>query len=216
MIVYNPTAVKEPDYLICYQCGFILRLFEIPESERVDLAGTADARQTVYRLLTASDGPGKKLKLSPETVSTLRDQLFDGLIRQLRSIPIGFRVDSWIMREYSELAELQRDMIMRQIKDNLTALGPEAKKIAPKKIYQSNVMMNAAFAAFWAKQFSDSTLIVPYKAAGLIKAEEELLTLLDEVSDAPSADRDLVDAWASRLSLTGWYEWVPYDAPNDS
>jgi hypothetical protein len=208
--------VRDPDYLIFYQCGFILRLFEIPESERVDLAGTADARQTVYRLLTAPDGPGKKLKFPPETLSTLRDQLFDGLMRQLRSIPIGFRVDSWIMREYPELGQLQRDMIMRQLQDNLSSLGPEAKKIAPKKIYQANATINAAFAAFWAKQLSDPTLAVPYKAAGLVKAGEELLGLLDEISDAPAADRDLVDAWASRLGLTDWYKWVPYDAPSES
>jgi hypothetical protein len=215
-ISFNPSAVRDPDYLISYQCGFILRLFEIPEGERVDLAGTAAARQTVYRLLTAPDGPGKKLKLPPETVSTLRDQLFDGLMRQLRSIPIGFRVDSWITREYPELGQLQRDMIMRQIQDNLASLGPEAKKIAPRKIYQANVTMNAAFSAFWAKQLSDPTLAIPYKAAGLLKAGEELLGLLGEISDAPSADRDLVDAWASRLSLTDWYQWVPYDTPSES
>ena len=96
-ITYNPSAVKEPDYLISYQCGFILRLFEIPESDRIDLAGTTDGKQIVYRLLTAPDGPGKKLKLSPDVITTLRDQLFDALMQQLRSIPIGFRVDSWIM-----------------------------------------------------------------------------------------------------------------------
>ena len=38
-ILYNPSIVKEPDYLICYQCGFILRLFGIPAADRVDLAG---------------------------------------------------------------------------------------------------------------------------------------------------------------------------------
>jgi len=137
-------------------------------------------------------------------------------MRQLRSIPVGFRVDSWIMREYPELGQLQRDMIMRQIQDNLASLGPEAKKIAPNKIYQSNVTMNAAFAAFWAKQFSDPTLALPYKAAGFLKAGEELLGILDEISDAPSTDRDLVDAWADRLSLLDWYKWVPYDAPSES
>lgn len=26
-IYYNPVTVAEPDYVICYQCGFILRLF---------------------------------------------------------------------------------------------------------------------------------------------------------------------------------------------
>ena len=124
-ITFNPSAVSESDYLICYQCGFILRLFGIPAADRVDLAGTADGRQVVHRLLSAPDGPGKKLKLTPESISALRDQLFDGLMTQLRSIPIGFRVDSWIMHEYPELVQLQRDMAMRQVKDNLAALSPK-------------------------------------------------------------------------------------------
>jgi hypothetical protein len=215
-ISFNPTAVREPDYLICYQCGFILRLFAVAAAERVDLASTTEGRQVVHRLLNAPDGPGKKLKLPPKSVEALRDQLYDGLMTQLRSIPVGFRVDSWILREYPELAPLQRDMVMRQQKDNLAALNPDLKKIAPKKIYQSNVSMNAAFAEFWAKQFSDPSLSVPYKAAGFLKTGEELLATLDEIPDDPSADRELIDAWMDRLNLGGWYQWVPYQSPQIS
>ena len=215
-ISYNPSAVSEPDYLICYQCGFILRLYGVAAADRVDVAGTAEGRQVVHRLLTAADGPGRKLKLPPETIASLRDQLFDGLMTQLRSIPIGFRVDSWIMREYPELAQLQREMTMRQIKDNLAALSPDIKKIAPKKVYQSNLSMSAAFAEFWARRYSDPALSLSYKAAGFFKAGEELLAILDEVPDAPSADWKLVDAWGDHLSLSVWYRWVPYEAPQDS
>src|SRR3989304_7555617 len=46
-ISYNPTTVREPDYLICYQCGFILRLFGVAESDRVDLARSPEGRQIV-------------------------------------------------------------------------------------------------------------------------------------------------------------------------
>jgi len=215
-ISYNPSAVSEPDYLICYQCGFILRLFGVSESERVDFAGTLEGREIVNRLLSAPDGPGQKLKLSTDSISALRDQLFDGLMLQLRSIPIGFRVDSWILREYPELAQLQRDMVMRQMKDNVAALSPEIKKIAPKKVYQSNLSMSAAFAEFWAKRFLEPALSLPYKAAGFLKSGAELLAILDKIPDVPSADRELVDAWANRLSLTGWYRWVPYEAPHGS
>jgi len=59
-ISYNPSVVNEPDYLICYQCDFIVRLFGVAESDRVDLAGSAEGRQIAYRFLTATDGPGKK------------------------------------------------------------------------------------------------------------------------------------------------------------
>ena len=34
-ISFNPSVVREPDYLICYQCGFILRLFGVPANPKV-------------------------------------------------------------------------------------------------------------------------------------------------------------------------------------
>ena len=49
-ISFNPSVVREPDYLVCYQSGFILRLFAVPAAERVDLASTAEERQLVRRL----------------------------------------------------------------------------------------------------------------------------------------------------------------------
>ena len=58
-------------------------------------------------------------------------------------------------------------------------------------------------------------LSLPYKAAGYLKVGEELLGSLDEVPHEPASDRDLVDAWSERLSLTGWYRWIPYDAPQE-
>lgn len=49
-ITYNPAASTQPDYLIAYQCGFILRLFANPPSERWDLAPAANGREIVHRL----------------------------------------------------------------------------------------------------------------------------------------------------------------------
>jgi hypothetical protein len=213
-ISFNPSAVGEPDYLICFQCGFILRLFSIAAADRFDFASTVEGRQFVYQLLTAPDGPGTKLKLPPESIATLRDQLFDGLMTQLRSIPIGFRVDSWIMREYPELSELQHKAAMQQLQENLQVLSPEIKKIAATKVLNANLTMNAAFAEFWARHLADPRLSLPYKAAGFAKAGEELLRALDEVPDDASADCQLIDLWSKQLGLTGWYQWRPYDPPS--
>ena len=214
VISYNPSAVSEPDYLICFQCGFILRLFNIAAADRFDFAGTVEGRQIVYQLLTAPDGPGTQLKLPSESIATLRDQLFDGLMTQLRSMPIGFRVDSWIMREYPELSLLQQKASMQQLQENLQALSPEIKKIAPTKVLESNLAMNAAFAEFWAGHLGDPRVSLPYKAAGFAKAGEELLRVLDEVADDAAADRQLIDRWSQQLGLTGWYQWLPYNPPS--
>ena len=109
------------------------------------------------------------MKLSPESIATLRDQLFDGLMTQLRSIPIGLRVDSWIMREYPELSELQQKAAMQQLQENLQVLSPEIKKIAPTKILTANLSMNAAFAEFWARPFPIQGFRSPIKPQVLPK-----------------------------------------------
>ena len=55
-ISFNPSAVSEPDYLICYQCGFILRLFGIPAAGRVDLACANYTLQWIERSSRAMAG----------------------------------------------------------------------------------------------------------------------------------------------------------------
>lgn len=49
LISFNPSTVSEPDYLICFQCGFILRLFSIPAADRFDLVGTVEALTINWR-----------------------------------------------------------------------------------------------------------------------------------------------------------------------
>ena len=209
-IAYNPAADSQPDYLIAYQCGFILRLFANPPVERWDLAGTAQGREIVHQLLGGPDGPARKLNLAPPVVEKLRDQLFDGLMLQLRSIPVGLRVDAWILREYPDLAQLQRSAVLRQSQDNQATLSPDVRKIAPTKVYKGSVSMNAAFALFWARQWNDPALSLPYKSAGFEKAGAQLLAAFDEIPGEPMNDRRLVDAWGTELGLASWYEWVAY------
>jgi hypothetical protein len=55
LISFNPSVVSEPDYLICFQCGFILRLFGVPAADRFDLVGTVEGKQIVNQLVTAPD-----------------------------------------------------------------------------------------------------------------------------------------------------------------
>ncbi len=210
VIAYNPTAGTQPDYLIAYQCGFILRLFANPPSERWDLAGTAHGRETVHQLLNAADGPARELTLAPEVVEKLRDQFFDGLMLQLRSIPIGLRVDAWILSDYPDLVPLQRGAILRQLQDGQATLSHDVRKIAPLEVYKASVSMNAAFALFWARWWNDPALALPYKSAGFEKAGAQLLAAFDEIPDEPTNDRRLVDAWGAELGLASWYEWVAH------
>lgn len=209
LISYNPAISASADYVICFQCGFILRTFTVPASERVDLQGSWRGRKDTEKLL-ADHLRGTKLSLPKETKVQLRDRLFDGLLRQLRSVPVGLRVDAWIASEYPDLREQQRVIVGRQLNENMGALGPEIRRFAPAKIFGSNLAMNSAYAAFWSRTWSDPTLLSPYRAVGSTESAEPLLRAFDEIPHDPASDRRLMETWGDSLGLSGWFEFAPF------
>ena len=200
----NPT-LGDPDYLIVYQCGFILRLYETPPDERREFAGAAQGRAEVERLVRRA---GQTARLPEAATAQLAQQLLDGILTQLRSYPIGIRIDRWIHQLFPGLDALQRIAVQRQQEENRAALRPEVKRFAPKPIFDANVSMNAAYAIFCDRLFGKAGYAVPYRSAGHEKRGRLLLDILDSVPDEPVSDRTLVDTWAVELRLSGWYEWI--------
>ncbi len=205
-IRYNPATVAEPDYVICYQCGFILRLFANAPSTRCDLAATKTGRSEMDRL--ASKGPLSKL---PEPAARqLRENWLNGILTQLRSYPIGLRVDAWIAEDFPSLKAQQFASTTWQLQQNLAVLRPEIAQLTAEEIYRASVGMNAALAAYWADAVGQPQLTLPYKATKYLGLAEQLLEIWRTVPKDAAHDQELVDAWADRLGMKGWYAWIPY------
>lgn len=153
LVAYNPQA-GAVDYVICVQCGFLLRMFQVPEGERFSLGGSSQGRKEIEGLITEHLRQ-KGLSFPKEIRSKLVDQFLSGIIQQLRSYPIGLRVDHWLRQGYPGFAEQQKKAIDRQLNDNAMTLRPEVRQIAPAKVFEANVGMNAAFAQFWSRTPSD-------------------------------------------------------------
>jgi hypothetical protein len=209
LVAYNPHA-GAVDYAICVQCGFLLRMFNVPEVERFSLAGSSLGWKEIEGLI-AEHLRQKRISFPTEIRSKLVEQFFGGIIQQLRSYPIGLRVDSWLRQSYPGFAEQQKKAIDRQLNDNAMTLRPEVRQIAPAKVFEANVGMNAAFALFWSRTCNDPLLTVPYKSSGNLATGEKLLKLWDEIPEEPANDKKLIDAWGSQAGLTGWYDFLPYE-----
>jgi hypothetical protein len=209
LVAFNPLA-GAVDYVICFQCGFLLRMFKVPEAERFSLGGSWRGRKETETLI--GDHLRKKGMTYPKEIrSRMVEQFFGGIIQQLRSVPIGLRVDSWLQECYPDLAEQQKKAIDRQLNDNATSLRPDVRQIAPAKVLEANVGMNAAFALFWSRTWNDPLLSMPYKSSGDLATGEKLLAMWDEIPNDPANDKKLIDAWGSHVGLTGWYEFLPYE-----
>ncbi len=152
---------------------------------------------------------GQMASLPDQMRSQMAGVLLDGLLTQLRSFPVGMRIDVWLKREFPELADLQREAIERQQKDNLQALRAEVRNFAPKQIFAANAAMNAAYAIFADRLLGNAGFAIPWRSSGLEKAGRALLAQFDRIDADPAHDRALIDSWAAELGLVGWYRWVP-------
>jgi hypothetical protein len=208
LVTYNPTGGDASDYLIAFQCGFIIRLFASPAPERFDFAGSKTGRSQTLEAVSAQPEI-KKLNLPISAVREYAGRIFDGLMTQLRSVPIGLRVDSWLATDFPELHELQRTFGFRQLQENQQILSAEVRRLAVSPIYEASTAMNAAFAAYWARTLDQPSLVLPYKATG-IRRGEDLLATWDAIHPHPVHDREVIESWGQTLGLAGWYEWVPY------
>lgn len=208
VIRYKRVPPDEPDYLICYQCGFILRKFGVPAEEMVDFGSTEVGTSITMTLLRNSQG--KKHQLDPDRLRKAAKQMVDGLLIHLLSIPIGLRVGAWLREEHADLVPLQDRQVVREVKLSERTNTTEIKRRIPKKIFDATQSINAAFAIFWADALQQPDLAEPFR--DYRKDGQVLVDLLNDIPPGPENDRELLDTWAQYLHLSDWYQWVPFQA----
>ena len=146
------------------------------------------------------------LEVPDHAVPQLANQFANGLGFQLRSMPIAIRIDRQIFESHPGLRTIQRGNVEQQLQENLTALTPRIKKLAPPRLIEANASMSAAFAMFWAGLWNEPAVALPFIAAGYQQAGNDMLALTETIPDDPNLDRQLVDAWMNRLGLQNWFE----------
>jgi len=125
VLSYNPVAVPELPYLVCFQCGLAERSLRAAPDERFNVASTDETYRQIEQVV-------REQKAIPDTmISTYSQMITDGLGTQLRSMPIGIRVDRDLYRDHPELLDLQKAAAERSMKENLGCLHPSIRAQAP-------------------------------------------------------------------------------------
>ena len=205
-ISYQSLPGQSPDYLIVYQCGFILRRNAVPAPDRVDFVHTEEGKEIVRKWVERNP---KNPNPPRENAEGLTGFLHSGLLTQLRSIPVGLRVDSWIRDEFPELHELQKQALARQLNDNASVFRPQVQAMIPSEALNTNAAMSAAFALFWSQTLQQKQIVLPYQAGGYVDKGNELLDIWNSIPSAPSEDIRLIDRWADHLGMKPWFRWKP-------
>ena len=192
------------DYWMAYQAGYLLRLLELPPDERFDFAGTGTAPGQVRELLTTGQPQAEG---SGETLAQFAETTAHWAMLNLRSYAIGMRIDQWIAVHHPELRSLQAAGINEMQQENLQLLSKRLGKLSIPVPLLGPV---AAYALLADRLLGKTAYAIPYRAAGVLDLGAELLALLDKLPAGAAHDRQLVDAWAAAIGMTGWYAWTPY------
>lgn len=203
LLHYRPS--KEPiDYVVCHQVGIVLRMFELPDNERMDFASDNRGEKVLQEMLSAS---GSLSKTDKELLPAFSKMLNGWALMQIRSIPIGMRVDAWLQASFPKLREQIAQGIAIQQQMNADILSQRVGNLTVPPI---QLAPPAAYALFADRSLGTGRYSIPFEAAGALADGKILLTLFDTIPDDPSHDRQLVDAWAEELGMAGWYKWILY------
>lgn len=210
VIRLNPKHHQFRDYMIAYQCGFILRFFWTQPGDRWDFAPSQSGRFNVEKLVNRLD---VAKTLPPRHVESFCDQILVGLMTHLRSTPIGLRVEDWIAGEFPMLADQQRIAVEAQVSENLLPHQSAVRKATPPLIYDATMAISAAYAIHYATRMDQPQFVLPYEASGHAETGRALHGILDQIEDSPGNDRKLIDSWAAKLGIEKWHTWLPYQEP---
>jgi hypothetical protein len=209
LVTYRPDA-QGVDYALASQFGSVLRIHQTPPEDRADLVTGAEGRESVRRSLAGPNGTLTPYKLPDAVVKQATDSMFDGLMTQLRSLPIEMRVGVWLREAYPGLRAAQEQYLAAEMTRAAQSLAPQVRDMTPPTVFSANAAMNAAFALFCDRLLGRPLYTVAFQSTGLADRGQLLLDLWDRTPADASYDRALVDAWGDDLGLSDWYSWVPW------
>ncbi|MGD0002851.1 MAG: hypothetical protein ABSE06_01335 [Anaerolineaceae bacterium] len=213
LIVYKPNPGETPDYQICFECGYILRLFSNPPEKRFDIADTLKGREEVENMMTVPGGVAVRYQLQKSQIEEMRSQFLDGLIVHLRSVPVGLRVSEYLEANFPTLEQLEKEHVQKEFKINRKSLESEIKAITPLKIFRAAQAITAAYTLYWSEKYGKPQVFNVYRLEGFEEDARALLDIYEQMPDDPTFDQALIDAWGKYLGLTDWYKWLPYQPP---
>lgn len=201
---YKPEQEAVRPYLVAFQCEFALRSILAEPASQFQLSSDEHMMDEVLALMQQHH-KGKS-DIPADAIPQLAKQFGNGLGLQLRSMPITMRVDQQIHDAHPDLRDLQRKSIDRQLQENVHALSPRAKILAPDEIIKPNASMNAAYAKFFSGLWDTPIIFTPYVAAGYGTVASELLAFHERIPPDANHDRKLIDVWAKHLGLDRWFK----------
>ncbi|MEI6077189.1 MAG: hypothetical protein WCS94_16535 [Verrucomicrobiota bacterium] len=200
----NKAKLHSADYIVAIQCAMLIRLWSDPVRIPVFSPIPEKFKYFVERGAKSMSSS----RLPPNLVQQTSVQLAQGVLNQLRSMPIEIMTIRDCRIECPDLSVMQSEAVGAQLRLQSESFTPKIRSFAPEQIWKINVSMNSAYALNWSELSGTKLPMLPYQSTGF---SEIATKLMSEVSTHPGKNSEsyiqTVDAWANTLGLRTLYKW---------
>ena len=212
-IFYRKGEERVLDHLIVHETGHIVRLYRVPESERLAAFVSQEHRRYAALQLAAQDEfiPLLADGLSPETIGDMMADWHEALAEQVANGPADLRIEQWIFERFPGLRKIQERSLTEEVQRGYESFHPLVRQTVPTSIYWPTLAMNAAQAWHVASLFGKPEILGPYNTQQLTGIGEDLARMVLDVPDqGHRSDMAATNKWAKEMKLTEWFEWTEY------
>lgn len=210
-VLYRRNHDDGINHAVAGGCAHHLRLFEAPEKMRFV---PVSSRRTLMTFLMEEEEDLRRLSsvFGREKIREMAVMWYEGAVFQLTKMPPDIMVEKELYDTLPELRAIQARMLHLQWRSAVNVLTPDARQYMPKRIHFAANVMNFAFF----KILEDHLRLdwtAPYlKTIFLFDGGDLAEITRREYGEGHAGDRAMIDRWAAKVSLEGWYEWVPWEA----
>lgn len=192
------------EYIVAAQCAMILRTWIDVTRIPVFSPVVEKVRHFANRMANAKT----LTKLSESVGQQAAQQFVQGLLHQVRSMPLEILTIRDCRELCPDLRDLQADSVENELRRLSEVFAPKIRSIAPEQVWRGNVSMNSAFALNWAELYGSRLAMLPYESAGFSQTAAALLNEVNAKSAKTTESYTaLVDAWAEQVGLRTLYQW---------
>ena len=200
----NKAKLHSADYIVAIQCAMLIRLWSNPSSIPVFSPIPEKFRYFVDRSAKSLSSA----RLTENLIQKTAQQLAQGVLNQLRSMPIEIMTIRDCRIQCPDLGVMQSEAVEAQLRLHSESFTPKIRSFAPEQIWKSNVSMNSAYALSWSELSGTKLAMLPYQSTGFSEIATKLMSELNTHPEKTSESyTQTVDAWANTLGLRTLYKW---------
>lgn len=209
IVTYSGTDPSALSHQIAHECGHINRYYRAPTERR--LVPSSDAKTLQAAIIDIEARDKALLRSFPlEVRYRILPSLVSGLIYQLTNLPTDIYIEKWIFETYPDLRQDQRRSLEKTHREAVEGLNPALRSRLPRVVVDGSGAMNYAFFKKIDK-ITGSTFLREFRRLPSKKIGESLYKLVQDDDTGLEGDIRLVNEWAERLKVTGWFKWIDFE-----